>query len=400
MKKFYAIVFLIVAVQLAFGQKVSVPQLVSPENDIEKPVMPDVTMDWDAVSGVGEITYQLQLSTDESFTNIVADESGINITAYTPELLDFGQQYFWRVKGFDDIGSSDWSSTFTFIVFSLVFPDDPINGETGFDIRPRLKWDDRTIERVKIEGNFPGFQIELDTVPSFDSPLYQLMPSGGVVFEKLTDYLLFGTEYFWRLRAYHESSVGEWSEVWSFETVAGTLLDEPSNNASDLEFDQTLKWEALNTNDDGGVLEYTLEVSTDEDFSLPITQVYIDINEASPDFLKFGTDYWWRVKVGHENDDSEWTEVRKFSMIGSVVLNAPSNGEVLNTMRPTLEWEEIAGVGGYQIILSKSPDYSDPTFYLVENPSTNEYPLPELEKDSDYFWSVRSFLGTDTSVVG
>jgi hypothetical protein len=77
MKKFYAIVFLIVAVQLAFGQKVSVPQLVSPENDIEKPVMPDVTMDWDAVSGVGEITYQLQLSTDESFTNIVADESGI-----------------------------------------------------------------------------------------------------------------------------------------------------------------------------------------------------------------------------------------------------------------------------------------------------------------------------------
>jgi hypothetical protein len=171
MKKFYAIVFLIVAVQLAFGQKVSVPQLVSPENDIEKPVMPDVTMDWDAVSGVGEITYQLQLSTDESFTNIVADESGINITAYTPELLDFGQQYFWRVKGFDDIGSSDWSSTFTFIVFSLVIPDDPSMEKQKLIFRPKLEWKNRT-ESSTINGNFPGFQVEFDTSSSFNSPLY------------------------------------------------------------------------------------------------------------------------------------------------------------------------------------------------------------------------------------
>jgi hypothetical protein len=219
----------------------------------------------------------------------------------------------------------------------------------------------------------------------------------GVVFSKVIDYLLFNTVYYWRVRPYHETSTGEWSEVWSFQTIDGTTLEEPDNNVLDLEFDLELKWVELKSND--GTLEYTLEVADNEDFDLPFTLVLTNETEFFPDFVRFGVDYWWRVKVGHENDETDWTEARKFSMIESVFLISPANGEVLDTQTPILEWERIAGVEGYQIIVSKSPDYLDPTIFdMVNNPSTDEYPLPTLDKDTDYYWSIRSFLGADTSV--
>ncbi len=52
MKKFYGIFIMLLMVQLSFAQKVSVPQLNAPENEFET-AMPDVILDWSAVSGVG-----------------------------------------------------------------------------------------------------------------------------------------------------------------------------------------------------------------------------------------------------------------------------------------------------------------------------------------------------------
>lgn len=392
MKKFYGIVIMILFVQFAFAQKISDPQLIAPENEMVN-TMPNVTLDWSAVSGVGEITYHLQVATDQAFNNIVIDENGIDISAYYSEELLFGQQYFWKVKAIDDNGASNWSAVSSFSVFSMVDPKEPGDGDDEVSIRAMIEWDDE-IEDVELTGGFSGVQIELDTAMTFDSPLYVMLEAEGVVFEKLSDYLLFGTTYYWRARPFHSNGVGEWCEVQMFETLFGTELKKPNNNASGEEFDVELKWDDIEENDE--IFEYIVEVSTDESFTEPVTLITHE-TEINPDFLRFDTEYWWRVKVSHVNDVSTWTEARSFSTVANIELVAPEDGDVVNTVRPILEWNSIASVDGYQVIFSQSADYSNPTYYIVEGEDGDSYPLPSLDKNSDYYWSVRAYRSTDTS---
>lgn len=395
MKKFYGIFIMLLMVQLSFAQKVSVPQLMSPENEFET-AMPDVILDWSAVSGVGQITYQVQLSTDDAFSNLVIDTDGIEITAYYNMNLLFGQQYFWRVRAMDESSNptSDWSEVFSFTVFSQIDLDKPKDGDDEVDLRPEFKW------KSKVSGQdilgVGGFNIEVDTSENFDSPFHQMYTATGVVFTFIPDYLLFGTTHYWRARPIHSESNGEWSETRSFETLFGVELDKPSNNATDEEFDLTLEWDDLEANDDD-IFEYTVEISVDENFTEPITLI-TTTPELNPTFLKFGQDYWWKVKVTTTTDVSIWSEVFKFSMVEAVTLSSPGDGEVINTTRPRLEWESLAEVEAYEVRYSENADLSDATTYMLPGADADNYPLPELAKDNDYYWTVRAYRDGDTTM--
>ncbi|NPD83256.1 T9SS type A sorting domain-containing protein [Lentimicrobium sp. L6] len=390
MKKFYGIFIMLLVVQLGFAQKVTVPQLTSPENEFET-AMPDAVLDWVAVSGVGEITYHVQLATDASFTNLVVDENQNEISAYYNSNLLFGQEYFWRVKATDNNGTSEWSDTFTFSVFTEVELSKPNDGKDGIDILAELKWKNRSNGETIV--GVGGFDIDIDTVNTFDSPYHSMINAEGVVFEQITDYLLFGKVHYWRVRAMHADGFSPWSEIREFETVPTVELDKPSNNTTDEEFDLTLKWDKLG--DEGDDFEYTLEVSTDEVFTEPVTIITLN-DEAEPDFLKFGHEYWWRVKATTPTSTSPWSEVYKFTMIASPELTSPENNQEVNTLRPKLEWETIEGAAGYEIVLSENADLSDGMMYTVDN-NTGSYPLPVLDRNTSYYWSVKATRENDDS---
>lgn len=381
---------MLLVVQLAFAQKVTVPQLTSPENGFET-AMPDAVLDWVAVSGIGEITYHVQMATDANFTNLIVDENENEISAYYNSNLLFGQEYFWRVKATDEIGTSDWSETFSFSIFTEIELSKPNDGKDGIDILAELKWKNRS-NGENIEG-VGGFDIDIDTVNTFDSPYYTMLNAEGVVFEKTTDYLLFGKVHYWRVRAMHADGFGPWSEIREFETVHTVELDKPSNNSTDEEFDVTLKWDKLG--DEGDSFEYTIEVSTEETFIEPVTLITLE-DELAPDFLKFGLDYYWRAKATTPTDISSWSEVFKFTMIASPVLSSPENNGQVNTLRPKLEWETIEGAAGYEVLLSKNADLTEASIYTVDN-NTGSYPLPTLETNVPYYWSVKAVRENDDS---
>lgn len=393
MKKFYVIVIMILFVQVSSAQKISDPQPIAPENEMIN-TMPNVTLDWTAVTGIGEITYHLQLATDDAFTDLVVDQDEINISAYYPEELLFGQQYFWRVKATDDDGSSNWSSASTFTVFAMVEPKEPGDGDDEVPVRALFEWDDE-IEDVDITGGISGIQVEVDTSLNFDSPIHFMVESEGIITEVVGNYMMFGTTYYWRARPFHSSDEGEWCETQMFETIFGTELDKPRNNSTDEEFDVELKWDDIEENDDD-VFEYTVDISTDEAFTEPVTLI-TNQTKITTDFLKFSTDYWWRVKVSHINDESDWTEIFKFSTVTTVVLDSPDDGDFLIDPRPVLEWENLANVGGYQVIFSDNPDLTDATIYEVTDGNSSTYPLTSQETGKDYYWSVRAYNGSDTS---
>lgn len=398
MKKFYGIFIMLLMVQLSFAQKVTVPQLTSPENGFET-AMPNAILDWVAVSGVGEITYHAQMATDAAFTNLVVDENSLAISAYYNMNLLFGQEYFWRVNATDDLGTSDWSETFSFTVFTEVELSKPNDGKDGIDLLAELKWKNKT-DGTEILG-VGGFDIDIDTVNTFDSPYHHTINAEGVVFDKITDYLLFGKVHYWRVRAMHADDQGDWSATREFETIHVVELDKPSNNSDDEEFDIALEWDALGEYKPNGtandLYEYTVEVSTNEDFIEPVTIITLE-DELEPNFVKFGQHYWWRVRATHPNDVSPWSEVFEFSMIGSVVKTSPTDGEDVNTLRPKLEWETIKGVDGYDVLLSMNADMSNANTYTVAG-NAGSYPLPELMRNTDYYWLIIAKKETDMSVI-
>ena len=400
MKKFYGIFIMLLVAQLGFAQKVTVPQLTSPENGYEY-TMPNAILNWDASAGVGTITYHIQLATDDSFTTFIIDET-VDISAYYNEYLMFGQQYYWRVKSIDDNGSSDWSVVYDFTIFSVCENKDPGDEDDELEIRPTIKWKN-LIDGEAIEG-LDGFHIEIDTESTFDSPLSQIYTSGYDDEDELNfaihpDYLLFGETYYWHMRPMHAEDEGTWSETWSFETIAEIELDDPSNNEEDVQFDQEVSWKdklknSNNKDENEDVFEFTCQISLEDTFADPITLVTHEF-ELIPDFYKFGTQYFWRVKATHPNDVSPWSEIQSFTTINEIILDEPTDGLELNTYRPVLKWEDIKEVDGYQIRLSKNAENSDAMYYSVLGAGQDNYPLNELEANM-YYWSVRAFNDNDT----
>ena len=347
--------------------------------------------------GVGEISYSVQLATDDAFTTLVVDLDEIVLSAYFNEYLLFGQQYFWRVKATDDNGSSDWSVVYTFTTFSEGENNKPNDGDDEVQIRPNFTWK-KKVDGEDITG-LDGFHVQVDTSENFDSPisityLSGLDDNGALEFELTPDYLLFGTTYFWHIRPMHAEDVGTWTEVYSFETVLGVELDKPSNNDDGVEFDQELSWDDLENNSDD-VFDYTCQISLDDTFDDPITIITNEV-EFAPDFYKFGTEYFWRVKAAHPYDVSPWSEVRSFTTINEIELDSPDDGGNLNTYRPNLKWDDIKEVDGYQIRISKNADNSDAAYHIVPGAGSNNYPLNTLDS-SMYYWSVRAYKGNDTS---
>ncbi|MBS1517895.1 MAG: hypothetical protein JSS91_07395 [Bacteroidetes bacterium] len=93
----------------------NVPVLQSPANNSTVSTLSPV-FDWDNVSDA--LSYILQVSKNNSFTDIVLNVSGISVSNYSPagDTLNDSTSYFWRVRGVKSTDTTEWSSVFSFAV--------------------------------------------------------------------------------------------------------------------------------------------------------------------------------------------------------------------------------------------------------------------------------------------
>ncbi|MEK9138620.1 MAG: fibronectin type III domain-containing protein, partial [Bacteroidota bacterium] len=85
----------------------SAPTLASPSNGATG-VSTSPTLSWNASSGA--TSYQLQLSTDPSFTSLEVNQGGITATSYAATGLANSTPYYWRVNASNAGGTGTWET--------------------------------------------------------------------------------------------------------------------------------------------------------------------------------------------------------------------------------------------------------------------------------------------------
>ena len=70
------------------------------------------TLSWNSSSGA--TSYSLQVSTNNSFTNLIYDQSGLSDTSKQISGLSNSTQYFWHVNATNGSQTSDWSDIWSF----------------------------------------------------------------------------------------------------------------------------------------------------------------------------------------------------------------------------------------------------------------------------------------------
>jgi hypothetical protein len=174
---------------------VTSPTLISPANYAYNITL-NPQLVWNAVPGA--LSYRLQVSTDVGFGTIIFEDGNVLDTSATLSLSNYNQEYFWRVRAYDGVDSSDFSSEYSFTtklsnpVLAL-----PANHATGVSINPLLIW-------CSIPESFsvPGvveYKYQLSTTNTFSDTISERVSDDTSAAISLI--LENNTTYYWRVQA-------------------------------------------------------------------------------------------------------------------------------------------------------------------------------------------------------
>lgn len=114
------------------------PVLVSPENGAEQ-ISVDTMLVWEESERAE--SYQLQLSTESDFSELVADSSGIIDRSFDVTGLEGLTTYYWRVRASNERGESEWSAVWNFTTYDVTSVDELAGGVP---------------EEFRLEQNYPN----------------------------------------------------------------------------------------------------------------------------------------------------------------------------------------------------------------------------------------------------
>jgi hypothetical protein len=125
-----------------------------------------VTLEW--TSRGFTRSFQLQVATNNEFTALIVDESGLTETRYILDTVEPEATYYWRVSMSNHGGTSDWASR----SFTTVAPMIHLTAPNGGELWQRrveyfIRWDDNLAEDVELElYKDNAFVKTIETVPS------------------------------------------------------------------------------------------------------------------------------------------------------------------------------------------------------------------------------------------
>ncbi len=177
-------------------------------------------------------------------------------------------------------------------------------------------------------------------------------------------------------------------------------LVNPSNADDDQMPDVMLDWNAV-----AAALNYQVQLSEDADFNTIVLDSTTDLTSVKTNQLKFGTEYFWRVKANDiYGGTSYWTPVWSFTTFSTVNLDKPNDGADEQDPDVTLKWKNkvssvmISGVDYFDIQIDTTNAFNSSQFAeFTTGGSTFNKPMDQLLFGVTYYWHVRARHATDAS---
>ena len=251
----------------------------------------------------GVETYEFQADTSENFNSPLLWEGTSETFTMHASYLHFGETYHWRARAAHMEDKSAWSDVRALIAIPAPFLDAPSTNSTDLGLEIVLEWED-------ISGVI-DYSFELSADPDFtisfkiilDVPIYT--SDGG--------YITFGEEYYWRVRANHDTDTSDWSEVWDFTTTSTVYLNTPEDGAVDVGINPELTWDMVT-----GIDFFQVQYNSSIIFDDPCCN---ELVEPTDNFfqviyiLDYSSTYYWRVRTMKGIDTTAWSDVYAFTTI-------------------------------------------------------------------------------------
>lgn len=360
--------------------------------ELQKPVdeavnlNPQITLEWQALADVD--FYDIQLSDDENFSNLIIDSLAHSSNTFTPDFnLDFGETYFWRIRAGNDREVSEWSSVFTFSTVQqengFVSLTTPRNNATGLALQPSLSW----------SSDFSGdFRIQISEEVMFESTLID-----SIIADKEFSFpspLENMSTYYWRVKA-HELDDANWSTTWNFTTIisppGSVSLAQPTMGDSDLALMPTLTWLSAER-----ASSYELQITETLNFESTVldTTAIQDTTFTLTSELEYLSEYRWRIRAVNDGGKSSWTTPFLFTTAppppAPVELRSPANDTLISDLQPFFEWNERNHADYYRFQLSDEPNFSSAIIDSNNIVNTSFMLDEDLDQGTIYFWRVRA----------
>ena len=288
-------------------------------------------------NSVRPFTYEIQIATDEAFTQIVFTQRDIQPTSddqftyQVPVTLDAGV-YYWRVRALDGANTGPYSTAASFELYIPVVIQAPtVVGPTGGQATPD---NDTTlvVQNAVITGPAATirYQFELSTVPGF-VPLSSLLtvPQGpGTSTTVGAGELPSDQVFYWRARVTAQSRIGEvvgpWSTTASFRTpvppvvIAEPIPSSPINGATTPSVRPILTVTNGSVTGAAGTVTYRFEIAESSSFA-PLTTVTTVVRSsgattsATPTVdLAPDRTFYWRVNASNGTVTSSYSATQTF----------------------------------------------------------------------------------------
>jgi uncharacterized protein (TIGR02145 family) len=202
--------------EIVVGTISASPTLLTPNhNSTEVSLSP--TLIWNPVNDA--VSYTLQVSTNNSFSSFIFNQSGFTNTNQQINGLNSNTTYYWRISATNIYGTSSWSSVFSFK--TLAPPQaptllTPLNNAYGISTSPTLTWN--TV------GNAVSYTLQVSTDNSFGNYVFN---QSGITKTNQQIYVSERTTYYWRVSATNNLGTSIYSVDWTFKTY-NPCIESPS----------------------------------------------------------------------------------------------------------------------------------------------------------------------------
>lgn len=191
-----------------------VPLLSSPVNN-SKGISLTPTLIWNSVTAAE--TYNLQVSKNSSFSNLIKDINQTGASYNLSGLLD-NTKYYWKVSATNTGGTSYYSSVWN-LTTKLSTPTLtlPANNATDVSLSPTLSWSSVSgADKYKLEVNT---KLDFTGTVAYDE---NTISSNSKQIGELTD----NTKYYWRVTALNNTgNLSDTSSTFNFTTGTATGID-------------------------------------------------------------------------------------------------------------------------------------------------------------------------------